>query len=332
MRCKGYFFYLIIIVILLGASIQADSTAQLNGTDNSSSNDLNESDVSPGPCIFNSMFLSENMTILGSPTTPMNSLALYTIRGVNNLNEDIVLVFTSVNQTTPIITLEIAGNSSEMKQYPPNTFEIFIRKGDTWYKSPQIVTTEGGFEYEYSVSEGTDGKGPILVVDTEAPIIAPKSEEKGYSDDGNASLIDPSIIDNTEPQQNQAKFTTLLDDGNVQILRENYQGALEYYNQALALNNSSETAWACKGGALNFLENYEESLDAYNNAISISPHDDELWLGKGAALNNLGQTDEAYEALNRTLEFEPDNDQVEYLAQYLGKPQLYFFHTAMHYQ
>ncbi len=50
---------------------------------------------------------------------------------------------------------------------------------------------------------------------------------------------------------------------------------------------------------------FEESLDFFEQALLLNQNDPELWNHKGVALRSMGRYDEALECFNKSLEIDP---------------------------
>jgi len=82
---------------------------------------------------------------------------------------------------------------------------------------------------------------------------------------------------------------------------ERYEEAIEAYDEAIALNGNYTYAWYNKGLALYKLERYEVAIEAYDQAIFSDPNYTYAWTSKGNALFNLGRYEEAIEAYDQAI-------------------------------
>ena len=62
------------------------------------------------------------------------------------------------------------------------------------------------------------------------------------------------------------KGKVLMDDGN-------FFDALDFFEQALLLNQNDPDLWNHKGIALRSLGRYEESMECFNKSLEIEPRD-----------------------------------------------------------
>ncbi|HPS21842.1 MAG TPA: tetratricopeptide repeat protein [Methanoregulaceae archaeon] len=72
-----------------------------------------------------------------------------------------------------------------------------------------------------------------------------------------------------------------------------FETAIGYYDQALAIDPSFSEAWMAKGVALHNLGSYAEAVDCIDRALAIDPSNPAAWSLKGNILESWGQPDEA---------------------------------------
>ena len=87
-----------------------------------------------------------------------------------------------------------------------------------------------------------------------------------------------------------------------------YEEAIQFYDQALAINPNNKYGWHVKGDSLNNLGKYEEAITCYDFAISVSPHDD-TWVMKGIVLNKINRNQEASVCYDKALSINPQNNE-----------------------
>ncbi|WP_342304381.1 tetratricopeptide repeat protein [Methanolobus sp. ZRKC5] len=99
----------------------------------------------------------------------------------------------------------------------------------------------------------------------------------------------------------------LIESANEQRDYGRYNTALEYYNQALDIDPSSEAAWSGKGLTYINLDKKEEATKCYD--VILSNSDDVRWLRiAGMAYDiSLNQPKKAIEAYDKMLEINPDD-------------------------
>jgi tetratricopeptide (TPR) repeat protein len=83
-----------------------------------------------------------------------------------------------------------------------------------------------------------------------------------------------------------------------------YVEALNYFNQAVAIQSENNAAWVMRGVVLIHLNRYEEALVSCEKALQIQPNDKQAWLFRGAALNHLGRYKQSYGSYDKALGIE----------------------------
>jgi len=94
--------------------------------------------------------------------------------------------------------------------------------------------------------------------------------------------------------------------GDAYALMNNSVKAIEYYDQALALDSMKPTVWYNKGNDLGKIGRYEEAIKCYDEAIRLKPNDCEAWNNKGTALCKLGKNEEAIKCYDEAIRLNPD--------------------------
>ncbi len=72
-----------------------------------------------------------------------------------------------------------------------------------------------------------------------------------------------------------------------------FEAAIGYYDQALAIDPYFSEAWMAKGVALHNLGSYAEAVDCLDQALAIDPGNPAAWSLKGNILDSWGRPDEA---------------------------------------
>ena len=119
-------------------------------------------------------------------------------------------------------------------------------------------------------------------------------------------LID-SLPQNAEAYFNAGQCLDLLDDT---YSSESYQkSVIEYYEQAVELDNSDNTYWFKIGVKYNHLKEYDKVISAMQKAIAIK--DVPLYhIYISGAYQDLGNNDEALKVLNQAIQLHPDDWQL----------------------
>jgi tetratricopeptide (TPR) repeat protein len=71
--------------------------------------------------------------------------------------------------------------------------------------------------------------------------------------------------------------------GNTCVALGDFQTAIEYYKQAIALNPASERAWLNLGNGYGTLRDYSNALNAFRKVLEINP-------SSASARHNIGVT------------------------------------------
>ena len=91
------------------------------------------------------------------------------------------------------------------------------------------------------------------------------------------------------------------------IESDQYEQALDMFEQALMSDGINGSLWWWKGATLQDLARYEEALEAFDQALKVEPEDAWSWRLKGVALRDLARYEEALEALDQALKIEPED-------------------------
>ena len=83
---------------------------------------------------------------------------------------------------------------------------------------------------------------------------------------------------------------SLFKIANDNMMNENYDDAIVYYDKVIELNPSYISAWNNKGIALYRLKMYESAINCYDKAIEIDPNHANAWYNKAKAIRGLAQT------------------------------------------
>lgn len=69
------------------------------------------------------------------------------------------------------------------------------------------------------------------------------------------------------------KISTLVEKGRALLDESKFENALDFFEQALLLNQNNPDLWNHKGVALRSLGRYEEALYCFNKSLEIEPRD-----------------------------------------------------------
>ena len=104
----------------------------------------------------------------------------------------------------------------------------------------------------------------------------------------------------------QDKSNRWVEEGDHLYQVGNYQGAIDTYDKALAVNPTFAKALISRGNALSQLGRYQEALEYFDKALLIDTDDDVTWIVKTITLNKLGRHNESIEIYNKILDKHPD--------------------------
>lgn len=69
------------------------------------------------------------------------------------------------------------------------------------------------------------------------------------------------------------KISELVEKGNSLLKDSKYDAALDFFEQALLLNQNDPNLWNYKGVALRSMGRYEEAMECFNKSLEIEPRD-----------------------------------------------------------
>lgn len=92
-----------------------------------------------------------------------------------------------------------------------------------------------------------------------------------------------------------------INRGNTLYSQNNYDEAIQAFDEAIKLNPNSAIAWSNKANVLISLNRSDESLQASQKAIELDPNLVTAWNNKGRALSILGNFDKAIYALDEAI-------------------------------
>ncbi len=115
-------------------------------------------------------------------------------------------------------------------------------------------------------------------------------------------LISPIAADSAKLSQKidfpedtivQISADVYLQEGVKKFSREDYQGAISDYNQAIRLNPQLVEAYVNRGWAYDELGDYPQAISDYNQVIRLNPKDAEAYGNRGLAYGKLGDISQA---------------------------------------
>ncbi len=87
--------------------------------------------------------------------------------------------------------------------------------------------------------------------------------------------------------------------------RGNQRGAMEYVEQALALDPQYAIAWGIKGDILFQVKQFEKAIAAYHRATDLNPQDEQAWYNQGMTWFKLRKFEQALASFEQALSLEP---------------------------
>ncbi|MEO8392479.1 MAG: tetratricopeptide repeat protein [Chloroflexota bacterium] len=116
-------------------------------------------------------------------------------------------------------------------------------------------------------------------------------------------LLLPENANATPTPREQAIRLTVL--GDLRFAKKQYDAALQYYDQALALDVDYAVAYEGRGQVYITQGDFQRGIDEFNHAVELNDHGQYLYEGRGLAYAGLGQNDQALADFNRAIEIDP---------------------------
>lgn len=93
--------------------------------------------------------------------------------------------------------------------------------------------------------------------------------------------------------------------GKNKLHKRDYQGAINAFNQALAINHNDAEAHVNRGIVYDELGNIRQAIEDYNQAISLKPKLAEAYYNRGNAYNQLGDFKQAVKDYDQAISINP---------------------------
>lgn len=106
------------------------------------------------------------------------------------------------------------------------------------------------------------------------------------------------------------KVNQLKEQGNAALASENFDAAIKFYTEAIALDPKNHVLYSNRSAAHAKAGNYASALEDANQTVSINPSWSKGYSRKGSALAYLGKLNDAIAAYEKGLELEPNNQQL----------------------
>lgn len=102
----------------------------------------------------------------------------------------------------------------------------------------------------------------------------------------------------------------MKDKGNAALSDSNFEEAIEYYTQAIALDPNNHVLYSNRSAAHAKKGDYEASLEDANKTVALNPTWAKGYGRQGSVLAFLGRYDEAMASYKEGLKHEPNNAQL----------------------
>lgn len=107
-------------------------------------------------------------------------------------------------------------------------------------------------------------------------------------------------------RQNPQLFQAALLLGTLAAHEGDFQGAVDWLDQAIALNKNHADAYYNRGIALRALAQLEAAVASYDQAIRLNPEHANAYSNRGIVLKDLGQFENALASLYKAIAIKPD--------------------------
>ncbi len=89
--------------------------------------------------------------------------------------------------------------------------------------------------------------------------------------------------------------------------QQQYDLALNCFQEAIKINQQFIPAWIYQGMTLEQMGKYDDAIASYNQAIDINPNITDLWYNKATTLSYLKRYPEALVCFDQVLEIDPNH-------------------------
>jgi len=104
----------------------------------------------------------------------------------------------------------------------------------------------------------------------------------------------------------KSKEKILVHKGMDRVKREQFEEALEFFDQVLEMNPENADAWNNKGVALYWTGRPEEAQECYDRALAADPGNLEALRNRAFVLRAMGRFEEALETYEKIIYDEPE--------------------------
>ncbi|KAI4502027.1 hypothetical protein M0802_002709 [Mischocyttarus mexicanus] len=107
------------------------------------------------------------------------------------------------------------------------------------------------------------------------------------------------------------KVSVLKEKGNAALQEGRFDEAVQYYSEAITLDNNNHVLYSNRSAAYAKAKLYEKALEDAEKTVNLKPDWGKGYSRKGSALAYLGKLDESIEAYEKGLMLDPDNEQMK---------------------
>jgi len=139
---------------------------------------------------------------------------------------------------------------------------------------------------------------------------------------GDSEYLQSSIMHEFNVKGPDPQFTVggMIELGNQRNDEENYDVALNYFNEALGFApNNLDALWG-KSYSLFYLGRYNDEIQVYNKILEIEPYNIDALFGKALAYRDLGEFDSALDVAHDALAVYPNDSDFLELIEELEQP------------
>lgn len=98
---------------------------------------------------------------------------------------------------------------------------------------------------------------------------------------------------------------TYLKLGSFEFVNENYEKAVEYFDNIIKIDITNSVAWMVKGITLERQRRYDDAIRCCDKALEIDPRAAHAWITKGLALGKLEKYDAEIRCYDEALNINP---------------------------
>ncbi|MCX6701455.1 MAG: tetratricopeptide repeat protein [Methanomicrobiales archaeon] len=85
----------------------------------------------------------------------------------------------------------------------------------------------------------------------------------------------------------------LLRNAETLVEQGNYNRAIDYYDQAIALSPGSAMGWYGRGNVFRKKDDYQNAIESYKTALKLDPYSADIWMNLGDVMEKTGKEKES---------------------------------------